>query len=76
MSNDSEKDKYYPSVNLADYPGDASSITNDNFRTNYFTTSYFDQYIPYADSGIQYTVQQKECYKVVLQYRMSVQNLD
>ena len=76
MSNDSERDKYYPSVNLADYPGDASSITNDNFRTNYFTTSYFDQYIPYADSGIQYTVQQKECYKVVLQYRMSVQNLD
>ena len=76
MSNDSEKDKYYPSFNLADYPGDASSITNDNFRTNYFTTSYFDQYIPYADSGIQYTVQQKECYKVVLQYRMSVQNLD
>ena len=76
MSNDSEKDKYYPSVNLADYPGDASSITNDNFRTNYFTTSYFDQYIPYADSGIQYTVQQKECYKVVLQYRISVQNLD
>ena len=76
MSNDSERDKYYPSFNLADYPGDASSITNDNFRTNYFTTSYFDQYIPYADSGIQYTVQQKECYKVVLQYRMSVQNLD
>ena len=76
MSNDSEKDKYYPSVNLADYPGDASSITNDNFRTNYFTTSYFDQYIPYATDGIQYTVQQKECYKVVLQYRMSVQNLD
>ena len=76
MSNDSEKDKYYPSVNLPDYPGDASSITNDNFRANYFTTSYFDQYIPYATAGIQYTVQQKECYKVVLQYRMSVQNLD
>ena len=76
MSNDSEKDKYYPSVNLADYPGDASSITNGTFEKNYFTTSYFDQYIPYADSGIQYTVQQKECYKVVLQYRMSVQNLD
>ena len=32
MSNDSEKDKYYPSVNLPDYPGDASSITNENFK--------------------------------------------
>jgi hypothetical protein len=76
MSNDSEKDKYYPSFNLADYPGDASSITNGTFEKNYFTTSYFDQYIPYATYGIQHTVQQKECYKVVLQYRMSVQNLD
>ena len=32
MSNDSEKDKYYPSFNLPDYPGDASSITNETFK--------------------------------------------
>mmetsp|Transcript_6441 Transcript_6441/g.25791 ORF Transcript_6441/g.25791 Transcript_6441/m.25791 type:complete len:1211 (-) Transcript_6441:2827-6459(-) len=76
MSNDAEQAKYYPSANLADYPGSASSITDSNFENNYFTTSYFTPYIPYAEYGIQYTVQQKECYKVVLQYRMSVQNLD
>ena len=76
MSSDSEKAKYFPSANLADYPGDASSITDTNFKNNYFTTSYFEQYIPYAPNGTQHTAQQEDCYKVVLQYRMSVQNLD
>ena len=80
MSDVAEQAKYYPSATLPDYPGGVSSIDDGNFESNYFTTSYFNQYIPYAGGeppGIQYeTAQQLGCYKVVLQYRMSVQNLD